>query len=143
MVGVQYLYSWAQPERVEPAPEPPPPPVVPVKRKIVLRGVNFDFDKSAIRPDARPILDAAIEVLREDPGVRVSVQGYTDGIGTESYNRKLSDRRASAVENYLVAGGIDAARLSAVGFGKSDPVASNATADGRAQNRRVELRVLD
>lgn len=138
--GVQYLYSWAQPEPPPPAPEPPPAP--PVKRKIILRGVNFDFDKSNIRPDARPILDAAIDVLKQEPGVNVSVQGYTDSIGTESYNQALSQRRAESVTRYLVAGGISAARLTAVGYGETHPVATNATADGRAQNRRVELRVL-
>lgn len=139
--GVQYLYSWAQPEPPPPAPEPPPPAPV-AKRKIILRGVNFDFDKSDIRPDARPILDAAIDVLKAEPDINVSVQGYTDSVGTEAYNQKLSQRRAESVTRYLVTGGISAARLTAVGYGESNPVATNETADGRAQNRRVELRVL-
>lgn len=138
--GVQYLYSWAQPEPPPPAPEPPPAP--PAKRKIILRGVNFDFDKSNIRPDARPILDAAVDVLNQEPDIDVSVQGYTDSIGTEAYNQKLSQRRADSVKQYLVAGGISAARLTAIGYGESNPVATNETEDGRAQNRRVELRVL-
>lgn len=138
--GVQYLYSWAQPEPPPPAPEPPPPPAA--KRKIVLRGVNFDFDKATIRPDARPILDAAIDVLRQEPGINVSVQGHTDSVGSKEYNLRLSQRRAEAVTRYLVAGGIEASRLTPVGYGESDPVATNDTADGRAQNRRVELRVM-
>jgi len=139
--GIRYVYSWAQPPPPPPAPEPPPPPP-PARRKIVLRGVNFDFDQSDIRPDAKPILNAAIDVLREEPDIDVSVQGYTDSIGTEAYNQGLSQRRAESVRRYLVTGGISAARLTAVGYGESNPVATNATGDGRAQNRRVELRVL-
>ncbi len=136
--GLQYLYSWAQP----PPPPPAPPPPASVKRKIVLRGVNFDFDRSDIRPDARPILDAAIDVLQEEPGVDVAIEGYTDSTGTEQYNQRLSQRRAESVRGYLIDGGIPALRLTAVGYGELDPVASNDTEDGRAQNRRVELRVL-
>jgi len=128
------------PVAVAPPPPPPPPPPAP-KKKIVLRGVNFDFDKSDIRPDAQPVLDAAAETLSENPDVRVVAEGYTDDIGTEAYNQALSERRARAVMNYLVNLGIPAARITAVGFGESNPVASNATADGRAQNRRVELKV--
>jgi len=111
------------------------------KKQIVLRGINFDFDKSNIKPEAEPVLDAAVDVLKENPGVNVRVAGYTDGIGTDAYNQGLSERRANAVKNYLVAHGIEASRLTAVGFGKADPVASNATKDGRAQNRRVTLDV--
>jgi len=139
--GLQYLYSWAEPPPPPPAPEPPPEPA-PARRKIILRGVNFDFDRSNIRPDAQPILNAAIDVLRQEPDINVSVQGYTDSVGTEAYNQGLSQRRAESVRNYLVSGGISAARLTAVGYGESHPVATNETADGRAQNRRVELRVL-
>ena len=115
----------------------------PVRRKIVLRGVHFDFDKSNIRSDARPILDEAIHILKDEPEIRVSVEGHTDSMGTEAYNQRLSERRARSVVDYLVAGGISRSRLDPVGFGESDPVASNATEEGRAQNRRVELKVLN
>lgn len=114
----------------------------PVKRKLVLRGVNFDFDKSNIRADARPILDAAVATLKEDPNVRVAVEGHTDSVGSEEYNMGLSQRRAESVVDYLVAGGIARSRLEPIGMGESNPVATNDTEDGRAQNRRVELRVL-
>jgi outer membrane protein OmpA-like peptidoglycan-associated protein len=110
-----------------------------VKRSIVLRGINFDFDKAVIKPEAEGVLDAAVEVLKENPDVHVTVKGYTDSIGTDEYNMKLSDRRANAVKNYLASHGIDASRLSAEGFGEKDPVADNKTKDGRAQNRRVTL----
>jgi OOP family OmpA-OmpF porin len=109
------------------------------KRSIVLRGINFDFNKANIKPEAQGVLDAAAEVLKENPDVKVRVSGYTDGIGPEAYNQKLSERRANAVRDYLASHGVDGSRLTAVGYGKSNPVADNATADGRAQNRRVTL----
>jgi OOP family OmpA-OmpF porin len=134
---------------LDPEPSPPPPPPTPaptpppVSKRIVLRGVNFDFDKSDIRPDSRPVLDQAAEVLRQNPNVRVSVEGYTDNIGTESYNQKLSVRRAEAVFRYLVNHGVAPERMEVVGYGESHPVADNDTESGRAQNRRVELQILD
>lgn len=124
-----------------PAPAPPPPPPV-VKKKIVLRGVNFDFDKSTIRPDAAQILEEAARILREEADVRVSVDGHTDARGTDAYNEKLSVRRADAVVERLARLGIAGGRLEPHGFGESRPVASNDTEEGRAQNRRVELNVL-
>jgi outer membrane protein OmpA-like peptidoglycan-associated protein len=111
----------------------------PPAARIVLRGVNFDFDSSKIRSDAAAILEAAAETLKENPGVSVEVGGYTDSIGTEAYNMGLSDRRASAVVDALAELGVDRSRMTPHGYGESNPVASNDTADGRAQNRRVEL----
>ncbi len=101
--------------------------------------MNFDFDKATLQPQGKPILDEAARILKENPSINVQVQGYTDAIGSVEYNLKLSDRRAATVKNYLVAQGVSASRLTTKGFGKSNPVASNDTADGRAQNRRVEL----
>jgi outer membrane protein OmpA-like peptidoglycan-associated protein len=142
--GLALQYVFLPEERVAQAPPPPPPapPPPPTRRRIVLRGVNFDFDKSNIRADARPILDEAIATLRNEPDIRISVEGHTDAIGTDAYNQKLSERRARAVAEYLAHGGIARSRMTSEGFGESKPVASNATADGRAQNRRVELRIL-
>jgi outer membrane protein OmpA-like peptidoglycan-associated protein len=107
-----------------------------------LRGVHFDFDKATIRADARPVLDEAIRILREEGGVAVVSEGHTDAIGSTEYNQKLSERRADAVRRYLVNGGIDPTRIQTEGYGESQPVASNDTTEGRAQNRRVELRVV-
>ena len=121
-------------------PPPPPPPVT--KKKIVLRGVNFDFNKYNIRPDAVPILEQACSILKQESSIDVVCNGYTDAIGSVPYNQKLSERRANAVRDWLVKCGIPASRLSTKGFGKSDPVASNATPEGRAQNRRTELVVV-
>jgi OOP family OmpA-OmpF porin len=111
------------------------------KKTIVLRGINFDFDKAVIKPEAEPVLDAAADVLKENSDVKVRVGGHTDSVGTDEYNQKLSERRANAVRDYLVKHGIDASRLTAVGYGESQPVADNKTKDGRAQNRRVTLDV--
>lgn len=118
---------------------PPPPPPAPMKKKMVLRGVNFDFDKANIRADAVPILEQACRTLKEEPNVDVELQGHTDSVGTEQYNMRLSQRRADAVRNWLVKCGVSASRLTAKGFGESNPIASNETAEGRAQNRRTEL----
>jgi outer membrane protein OmpA-like peptidoglycan-associated protein len=142
-LGIEHYFR--APAAVAPAPPPPPPPpppAAPMKKKMILRGVNFDFDKSNIRADARPVLDEAIKTLKEYGNVRVSVEGHTDSRGTEAYNQALSVRRASSVAAYLQSGGIARSRLEVSGFGESRPVASNDTDDGRAQNRRVELNVV-
>ena len=111
---------------------------MPTEEKIVLRGVNFDFDKADIRPDAAVILDEAASLLGQSSG-SVSVGGHTDSVGADAYNQGLSERRAAAVKDYLVGKGVDSSRLSTAGYGEANPIASNDTADGRALNRRVEL----
>jgi OOP family OmpA-OmpF porin len=120
----------------------------PVPLTIDLKGVNFDFDKSTLRPDAVAILDEAISILGKYPQLRVEVAGHTDSIGTEEYNQGLSDRRARAVYDYLTGHGIDAGRLAGpTGYGESRPIAPNTNEDGsdnpegRAKNRRTELNV--
>jgi outer membrane protein OmpA-like peptidoglycan-associated protein len=122
-----------------PSPPPPPPPPPPVKEKLVLRGVHFDFDKSEIRPGDAAVLDEAATALKANPSVSVSVNGYCDAIGGEKYNQTLSERRAASVTRYLVKAGIPESQLVPHGHGKTDFVATNDTAEGRAQNRRVEL----
>ena len=105
----------------------------------MLRGVHFDFNKSKIRPGDAAVLDEAASTLKANPNVTVNVNGYCDAIGGEEYNLKLSDRRANAVVNYLVKDGIPSSQLIPHGYGKTNFVAPNNTAEGRAQNRRVEL----
>jgi outer membrane protein OmpA-like peptidoglycan-associated protein len=139
------LFLQQSPPPPPPPPAPvaaPPPPPPPAKKKIVLRGVNFDFDKYNIRPDAVPILEQACSILKQEANINVQCQGHTDSIGTEAYNQRLSERRANAVREWLVKCGISPSRLSAKGFGEANPVASNATPGGRAQNRRTELLVV-
>jgi len=127
-----------------PAPPPPPPPVAPAPapaKKIVLRGINFDFDKANIKPEFTPVLDEGVDILKANPDVKVVIAGYTDSIGTPEYNQKLSERRAQSVLDYFAKKGIDKNRMKAVGYGEKNPVADNKTKDGRALNRRVELQV--
>jgi len=141
--GIGIQHRFLAPETMAAAPPPPPAPTAPAtKRKLVLRGVNFDFDKSNIRSDARPVLDEAARTLKEYGDVRISVGGHTDSRGTDQYNKALSVRRAQAVAEYLAARGVARSRMQIDGYGESRPVASNETDDGRAQNRRVELSVL-
>ena len=120
----------------------------PVPVSIDLKGVNFDFDKSTLRPDAVAILNEAIEILKRYPDLKVEVAGHTDSIGSDAYNQKLSERRAKTVYDYLTSNGIDAGRLvGPVGYGESRPIAPNTNPDGsdnpegRALNRRTELNV--
>ena len=123
-----------------PAPGPPPPPArtAPTAR-VVLRGIHFDFNKSAIRPGDAAVLDEDVTSLKANPNMTVYVNGYCDAIGSEGYNLKLSDRRSNAVVQYLVRAGVPSDQLVPHGYGKTNFVATNDTAEGRAQNRRVEL----
>src|SRR5215472_1638948 len=125
-----------------PPPPPPPPPLAPkVERTIILDDVLFDFDKSTIKPEAAQILDRLVAFMSENKDKRVALSGHTDSIGTEAYNLKLSDRRWMSVRDYVVKKGVESGRVSGQGFGESKPIASNATAEGRAKNRRVEIKV--
>jgi outer membrane protein OmpA-like peptidoglycan-associated protein len=104
-----------------------------------LDGINFDFNSAVIQPISYPLLDQVAELLRAQADWVVVLEGHTDNIGTDAFNKELSSRRASAVQAYLVAKGVSAGRLSAQGFGFERPVASNDSQGGRAQNRRVEI----
>ncbi|WP_348674658.1 OmpA family protein [uncultured Abyssibacter sp.] len=108
---------------------------------IVLRGVNFEFDKSVLTPNARTILDAVAAELNAYPDVTVELAGHTDSKGAESYNQTLSEARAQAVLRYLVDRGVSPDRMTATGYGESQPVADNGTEEGRDLNRRTELTV--
>jgi OOP family OmpA-OmpF porin len=145
-VGAIIGHYMCDPHLTPPAPSPPapvakapPPPPPPAKEKMVLRGVHFDFNKSNIRSGDAAVLDEAAATLKANPGVSVNVNGYCDAIGSVKYNQKLSERRAAAVVSYLVKAGVPESQLTPHGYGKTDFVATNDTAEGRAQNRRVEL----
>ena len=109
---VQHRFLEPPPAVAEKAPPAPAAarPAVPPAKKLVLRGVTFDFDKADIRAAARPVLDEAIASLKEEAKVAVSADGYTDSVGSAAYNLKLSERRAQAVADYLVKGGIERTR---------------------------------
>ncbi|KWK79034.1 OmpA family protein [Burkholderia ubonensis] len=124
----------------QPAPVPPPPPPPPAPKHVTLAGdATFDTDKATLRPDARAKLDALIDQARGMTFNTVTVNGYTDSRGSVAHNMGLSERRAQSVAQYLRDHGLQAKRFETRGFGASDPVATNATAAGRAQNRRVDI----
>jgi OOP family OmpA-OmpF porin len=106
-----------------------------------LDDVLFDFDKSAVKPEAGAILDRLVAFMNENKDKKVNLSGYTDNIGTERYNQGLSERRVNSVKDYVVKKGVDGGRVSGQGFGESKPIADNKTAAGRAKNRRVEIKV--
>jgi len=129
--------------RTHPNPPPPPPPAPAppaAPRKIeTLMGAHFDFDKATLRPAGKEKVQHAVQVANENPSMRIRIEGYTDSIGSDTYNTKLGQRRADAVKAYMVQLGIDPNRITTKSFGENNPVATNSTAEGRAQNRRVEI----
>jgi len=101
--------------------------------------VLFDFNKYTLKPEAREKLAKVSGILLAHPGLKLQVEGYTDNIGSDDYNQKLSEQRADGVRDYLVQQSVKEDSVSATGYGKSDPIADNSTSSGRAQNRRVQL----
>ncbi len=110
--------------------------------KWVLVGVNFDFNSTKLTPEAYPVLFHAVQVLLRNPGMKVEIQGFTDNIGSEKFNQRLSQKRAQTVKNYLTARGVAKERLIAVGYGSANPISDNKTATGRAINRRIEFKII-
>lgn len=105
----------------------------------VVGNLLFDYDKSDIRPQYYSDLDQVAKVLKQNPGLKVEIQGHTDNIGSKRYNYPLSLRRAKSVANYLIRHGVDPNRIETEGYWFSRPVAPNATPEGRQKNRRVEI----
>ena len=101
--------------------------------------VLFDFDRYTLKPEAREKLAKVSGILLAYPNLKLQVEGYTDNIGTEEYNDKLSGERADSVRDYLASQGVPDTNISAAGYGESNPIADNSTNSGRAQNRRVQL----
>ena len=127
--------------------------VTPVKKDIFLteievgitvrlKNIYFDFDKTTLKPESFAELNKVVDFLKQNPKVSIEIAGHTDGKGSEGYNLTLSQGRSQSVVNYLVSQGIDASRLNAHGYGKSKPIDTNDTEEGRANNRRVEFTVL-
>lgn len=112
-----------------------------MERTIILDNVLFDFDKTAVKPDGTKILDRLIVFLKENSDKKVDLEGHTDSVGTDQYNQNLSERRTASVKDYLTKRGVDTSRITTKGFGESKPIADNKTAEDRAKNRRVEIKV--
>ncbi|MBL6617873.1 MAG: OmpA family protein [Reyranella sp.] len=167
MLGVKYMFGsappppppppppQAPPPMVQAMPPPPPPPPAPVcdappgfqvdadchiiPQTVILRTVDFEFNSSGLTAPSQHSLDKVAAALVRQPDLDVEIDGHTDSIGGAPYNLRLSQRRSDAVKQYLIGKGVQADHLSARGFGKGKPIESNDTAEGRAQNRRVEF----
>ncbi len=122
-----------------PAPAPKPAPASVRQAVVIQADALFDFDKSVLRPDGRKSIDDALAKLRGVDVEMVIATGHTDSIGTERYNQALSERRAAAVKNYLVSKGVPASKITTIGKGETQPVATNKTSEGRQKNRRVDI----
>jgi len=109
---------------------------------IVLKNIFFDLNKYELKPESQVELDKLVQLLKDNPTLKIQINGHTDNYGKPSENITLSENRAKAVTTYLTTKGINAARLSFKGWGETQPVANNATPEGRAQNRRTELKVI-
>ncbi|MFI4880750.1 MAG: OmpA family protein [Steroidobacterales bacterium] len=166
-----FTFSWGAGKAVPPAPvaaiaaPPPPPPApapapvlkcpntpagvavdadgCPIKIDVVLEGVTFETNSAVLTAASKPVLDDVAKGLKAHHRLKVEVQGHTDSTGSAVYNMRLSQRRADAVRDYLVSQDVPAGQLTAKGYGKTVPVQSNATAEGRAHNRRVVMHVLE
>lgn len=126
-----------------PVAQAPEPVVAPTTTKVVLNADTFfDFDKSTIKPEGRQILNQVAEQVSAIELETLIATGHTDSTGPDAYNQKLSERRANSVKEYLVSRGVPADRIYTEGKGESEPVATNATREGRAQNRRVEIEIV-
>ena len=110
---------------------------------IVLRGVNFEFDKSNLTANAKTILDDVAEELSAHPEIKIELGGHTDAKGSNEYNQSLSEQRAASVVGYLASKGLAKERMRSAGYGESSPVADNETDEGRELNRRVELKITE
>ncbi len=132
------------PEPVAAAPAAPPPPPQPVYEKVTISATAlFDFNKSTLKPEGKAALHDLDERIKSKGAqvIDIDVIGHTDSVGPEEYNMGLSIRRATSVKDFMVSDGIDAGIIDVSGRGESNPVASNDTAEGRAQNRRVEIHI--
>jgi len=125
----------------EAAPAPTPLPEAKAEAFALDATTLFDFDKSTLRPMGKEKLDELVAQVKSHQAVdSITITGHTDSVGTDAYNQKLSERRANSVRDYMVNAGIDTSLITSTsGMGESKPVASNDTADGRQENRRVEI----
>jgi peptidoglycan-associated lipoprotein len=110
-----------------------------VRRNIMFDEVHFDLDKSDLRPEARSVLDQAARTLKENPGVRIQIEGHTSEEASAEYNMALGNRRAIAVRAYLIGQGVDASRLDTISYGKTRPKYDNSKEETRQLNRRAAI----
>jgi outer membrane protein OmpA-like peptidoglycan-associated protein len=113
-----------------------------VGSKMVLKNIFFETGKATIMDASIPEMDRVVQMMKDNPDLKLEISGFTDNVGSVASNTKLSQARAQSVVNYLVLQGIDKSRLTAKGYGPLQPVASNKTKAGKEKNRRVEFKVL-
>ncbi|MDA3901262.1 MAG: PQQ-binding-like beta-propeller repeat protein [Spirochaetes bacterium] len=109
----------------------------------VVKDVTFEYNKAYLRKSSLPILHRLLEIMTKNPGLKLEIRGHTDNVGDKNYNQKLSERRADAVNEFMVKNGISPERLMSRGFGESEPIAPNNTEEGRQKNRRTEFIFTD
>jgi outer membrane protein OmpA-like peptidoglycan-associated protein len=114
-----------------------------IGKQFTLRGINFESGSAALTPDSHPVLDQVVASLNAYPEVKLEIRGHTDSQGPAAFNLQLSQKRAESVRQYLINGGIAATRMTAIGVGEEEPISSNATPAGRAENRRIEFKRLN
>jgi outer membrane protein OmpA-like peptidoglycan-associated protein len=119
-------------------------PLIPIEvnASVVLKNVFFDVNKAELKPESMIELDKVVQLLKENPTIKIEIDGHTDNVGKPADNLTLSNNRAKAVINYFLYKGVAADRLSSKGFGETKPVADNTSEQGRAKNRRTELKVV-
>jgi OOP family OmpA-OmpF porin len=143
LIGALLGHAVCDPVKAPPPPPPPPPPAqqpAPGTKLGTIGNAFFDFNRAEVKPgDGEDVLSNVVKTMKDNPGLKVLVEGHTDSVGSEDYNLRLSERRANAVRDYIVRQGVDAARITTRGAGEARPVASNDTAAGRAENRRAEV----
>lgn len=141
------------PDDLDQCPDTPPGVAVTstgcaVGQSVILRGVNYGFNRSSLTPNAERVLDGVVRTLQDSPGFAIELSGHTDSIGSDAYNLNLSQLRAESARNYLISQGVDPSRIQARGYGATQPIAPNThpdgsdNPDGRAQNRRTEIKIL-
>lgn len=111
--------------------------------RIILLGVNFEFNSSKLLPEAYPILYHASKIIEENPELKIEIEGHCDSIGTAEVNQRISQQRSDVVKNYMLDRGTSESRIKSVGYGYTRPIADNGTAEGRAMNRRIEFKIAD
>jgi len=116
---------------------------IPVTGSVINLNINFAVNKSAIKKEYMPDIENIAKFIKAYPNIKIEVAGHTDSDGSDELNQKLSQRRAESVKKAIVKFGVDENRIVAVGYGESKPVSSNETAEGKARNRRTEIKILE
>lgn len=143
--GAQPIQIAGTPLPPPPPPPPKPPPRVEVKKHqiVIHEKVQFDFNRATIKPVSDSLLNEVASVIQKHPEIKkIEVQGHASSEGNPAYNMKLSQRRANSVMKYLVKKGVSKDRLTAKGYGDTEPIADNSTEAGREKNRRVQFMIL-